>query len=147
MNNLRKKHILFIEHLKEKTGLSLSALAHSAKIADSTLTRFVSRGDFPRLSTATLDKIAKVGKYISYEDYLIKNHKENDQELEFSDAEKYETYDLVKNLMIKLNGSAKPSEVTEITNLTLEVAKKLNAKLITESLAMYVIETNRINHN
>ncbi len=145
MNSLRKKHLCFIEHLKEKTALSITAIAHAANIADSTLTRFVSKDDFPRLSTATLDKIAKVGAYNSYEDYLIKNHvsKEAENNSDFSDAEKYETYDMVKNLIIKLDGAAKPSNVTFITEQTLETARKLGTRFITESLIMYVLESGK----
>lgn len=141
MKNLREKHISFIEHLKENTGLSLTAIAHEAGIADSTLTRFISKEDFPRLSSATLDKIAKVGGYNSYEDYLIKNH--GSKEIEFSDAEKYETYDMVKTLLIKLHGAAKPSDVNDITKKTLETAKRLGTRFITESLIMYVMESEK----
>ncbi len=139
--SLRKKHIQFIEHLREKTGLTYTALAHKADIADSTLTRFVNKPDFPSLSSATLDKIAKVGGYRSYEDYLLNKGAEN--HIEFSDSEKFEIYDMVKNLLIKKDGAAKPEFVRKTTDEVLKTAKKLNTRFVSESLIMYVLEVVR----
>jgi hypothetical protein len=50
---------------------------------------------------------------------------------------------MVKNLLIKLDGTAKPSHITLITEQTLETAKKLNTRFITESLIMYVLESGK----
>lgn len=145
---LRKKHIEFIERIRELTSLTYTALAHSAGLADSTLTRFISKPEFKRLSSATLDKIAKVGGFKSYEDYLIKNHlnKETTEEIEFSDMEKFSTYEMVKTLLSKKKMNLRPADISQITDNVLSSARRLNTKYISESLILYVLEQENLIH-
>ncbi len=138
----RKKHIEYIEYLKERTGMSLSALAKSAGLADSTLTRFLAKKDFKRLSTATLDRLAVAAGFDSYEDYLVETHQDEDKPIGapiIDDAAKFSTYESVKRLLGKRSG-ASPSVVTFVSQEVIAYANKLNTDFISDSLIMYVIE-------
>ncbi len=143
--NLRKKHMEFIERVRELTALSYTALAHSAGLADSTLTRFISKPEFKRLSSATLDKIAGVAGFGSYEDYLIKNHlgKDAGEEVEFSDIEKFSAYEMVKSLISKRKINLRQEDIIRITDKVLTCARRLNTKYISDSLIMYVLEQEK----
>ncbi len=138
----RKKHVEYIEYLKQKTGMSLSALAKSAGLADSTLTRFLAKKEFQRLSTATLDRLAKAAGFDSYEDYLVETHQLEDaphENPEIDDATKFATYESVKRLLGKGRGAA-PSTVTFVSQEVISYANKLKTDFISDSLIMYVIE-------
>lgn len=140
---LRKTHLEYIEYLKSKTGMSLSALAKSAGLADSTLTRFLAKKDYKRLSTATLDRLAKAAGFDSYEDYLVETHQSDVTEQgvpEIDDAAKFATYESVKRLLGKGKGGANPSTVTFISQEVISHANKLKTDFISDSLIMYVIE-------
>jgi len=141
---LRKKHIDFIDQLREKTGLSLSALAKSAGLSDSTLTRFFIKPEFKRLSTASLDKLSKVAGFESYEDYLLETHQTDDNyehKVEINDATKFSVYESVKVLLSKKLGSAKPSTISDVSQEVILYAQKLKTDFISDSLIMYVIES------
>ncbi len=140
---LRKKHVEYIDYLKEKTGMSLSALAKAAGLADSTLTRFLAKHEFKRLSTATLDRLAKVAGFDSYEDYLLETHQEdneNNRKVDIADSTKFATYESVKRLLTKKTGSAKPMVVSQVSQEVLDHAYRLRTDFISDSLIMYVIE-------
>ncbi len=141
---LRKKHLDYIEYIKTRTGLSLSALAKAAGLADSTLTRFTVKKDFKRLSTATLDKLSKVAGFESYENYLVETHQlENEtlgDDFRIEDAQKFELYESVKRLLAKKFGNAKPMMVSNVSQNVLAHAYKLRTDFISDSLIMYVIE-------
>jgi len=139
---LRKKHLEYIDYIKVQTGLSLSALARAADLADSTLTRFMAKKDFQRLSTATLDKLAKVAGFDSYEDYLLETHQDDSSSEKppvIDDASKFATYESVKRLLGKGNG-ASPATVTFVSQEVLSYANKLKTDFISDSLILYVIE-------
>ncbi len=138
----RKKHVEYIEYLKNKTGMSLSALAKSAGLADSTLTRFLAKKEYQRLSTATLDRLAAAAGFDSYEDYLLETHQNespNEKSPEIDDATKFSTYESVKRLLGK-KGSANPGNVTFVCQEVISHANKLKTDFISDSLIMYVIE-------
>ena len=138
----RKKHLEYIEYLKKKTGMSLSALAKSAGLADSTLTRFLAKNEYQRLSTATLDRLASAAGFDSYEDYLVETHQSDDSgktENVINDATKFATYESVKRLLGK-KGGANPSTVTFVSQEVISHANKLKTDFISDSLIMYVIE-------
>ena len=139
----RKKHIEYIEYLKEKTGMSLSALAKSAGLADSTLTRFLAKKEFKRLSTATLDRLAEAAGFDSYEDYLVETHQNEDGGHDvpsIDDATKFSTYESVKRLLSKGRNGANPTTVTFVSQEVISHANKLKTDFISDSLIMYVIE-------
>lgn len=138
----RKKHVEYIEYLKQKTGMSLSALAKSAGLADSTLTRFLAKKEFQRLSTSTLDRLAKAAGFDSYEDYLVETHQADESVHDYTkidDAAKFATYESVKRLLGK-KGGANPNTVTFVSQEVLSHANKLKTDFISDSLIMYVIE-------
>lgn len=139
----RKKHLEYIEYLKKKTGMSLSALAKSAGLADSTLTRFLAKNEYQRLSTATLDRLARAAGFDSYEDYLVETHQldndSKDEPITIDDATKFATYDSVKRLLGK-KGAASPNTVTFVSQEVISHANKLKTDFISDSLIAYVIE-------
>lgn len=138
----RKKHVEYIEYLKNKTGMSLSALAKSAGLADSTLTRFLAKKEYQRLSTSTLDRLAKAAGFDSYEDYLLETHQADASEEKapsIDDATKFSTYESVKRLLGK-KGASNPSTVTFVCQEVISHANKLKTDFISDSLIMYVIE-------
>lgn len=142
---LREKHLDFLEFLKGKTGLTVSAIAKKANISDSTLTRFIRKPEFESLSSTTLDKISKVAGYESYESYLLNEYSAVElQEIKISDAEKFELYESVKRLLAKKYRVASPELVSKISKEVLEDAAKLNTNFISDSLIMYVIEKNEL---
>ncbi len=147
--NIREKHLAFIEDIKSSTGLSVSAIAKKANISDSTLTRFIKKPEFESLSSATLNKVSRVGGYDSYEDYLLKSSGDDSQvkKIEISDAQKFEMYESVKRLLASKYGAANPSLVTSISEQVLVDAYKLNTNFISDSLIMYVIEKDDIESN
>jgi transcriptional regulator with XRE-family HTH domain len=139
----RKKHIEYIEYLKERTGMSLSALAKTAGLADSTLTRFLAKKEYQRLSTATLDRLAKAAGFDSYEDYLVETHQADGAQSDtpiIDDATKFATYESVKRLLSKGKNGANPSTVTFVSQEVISHAGKLKTDFISDSLIMYVIE-------
>ena len=146
MEKVRQRHLKFLEDIKAKSGLSLSALAKKAQLSDSTLTRFVSKEQYNRLSTSSLDKLSQVIGYKSYEDYLfnnVYNNKENDNPYyRIDDAKKFEIYESVKRLLAKRQKIVDPKLATELSQEVLEHAKRLNTSYINDSLIMYVIERN-----
>ncbi|MDX1949947.1 MAG: hypothetical protein SFT90_05550 [Rickettsiales bacterium] len=141
--SLRRKHLKFIEDIKLQTDLSYTGIAMKAGLSDTTLTRFLNHGEYKRLSTSTLDKIAKVANYNSYEDYLFKNKLELDKDakkIEFSESEIYEIFGLTKSLIKKKDLNLSPKALAVIVEKVTQTAKKLNTKFITESLITYVLE-------
>lgn len=149
MVSLRDKHLQYIEFLKQKTGLSVSAIAKKAGISDSTLTRFIKKPEFDSLSSATLDKISKVAGYDSYEKYLVEQHSENDvsKQVNIDDALKFEIYESVKRLLERKYGVASPDQVSKISAEVIEDAGRLKTDFISDSLIMYVIEKNELQGN
>lgn len=145
---MRKKHITFIEHIRDISGLSLSAIARQAKLADTTLTRFMNKPELDSLSAQTLDKVAQIGGYIDYEDFLMMNKAAGSNikadKIKISDAQKFEIYEIVRKLLEKK--SKKPANPNECGTLTSEVINHmhlLNTDFVTESLVMYVIEKTK----
>jgi transcriptional regulator with XRE-family HTH domain len=139
----RKKHLEYIDYLKQRTGMSLSALAKSAGLADSTLTRFLAKKEYQRLSTATLDRLAKAAGFDSYEDYLVETHQSDidpKKDVVINDATKFATYESVKKLLGK-KGGANPSTVTFVSQEVISHANKLGTDFISDSLISYVIES------
>lgn len=145
--DLRSKHLDFIEHLKVKARMSVSAIAHEAGVSDSTLTRFISKDNYKNLSSATLDKIAKVGGYKSYEDYLVEKGRgeggSGKKNIEISDGQKFEIYEMVKRLSDRHEYEYSPDQISEIALLVIKNAENMNTNFITDSLVMYVIEVYR----
>jgi transcriptional regulator with XRE-family HTH domain len=149
MDKIRVRHIDFLNKMRRRTGLSLSALAHKAGLSDSTLTRFIKKESHKRLSTATLDKLSQAGGYDSYEDYLYASLEDNlDSEggfNEIDDAKKFEIYEGVKRILNKTSRDASPPRVAALSQEVLDHAKRLNTSFIHDSLIAYVIE--RSDHN
>ena len=138
----RKKHLEYIEYLKQQTGLSLSGLAKAAGLSDSTLTRFFVKNDYQRLSTATIDKLAKVAGFDSYEHYLLETHQADipKEKIEIEDSTKFMVYDSTKRLLEKTKDITKPDVVSFVAQEVIANAQKLKTNFIPDSLVMFVIE-------
>ncbi|HCR85645.1 MAG TPA: hypothetical protein DIV86_03100 [Alphaproteobacteria bacterium] len=144
---MRKKHINFIEHIRGLTGLSLSAIARQADIADTTLTRFMNKAELEALSTQTLDKVAKTGGYRDYEDFLLKNKNTGSthgkKELTINDAQKFEIYEMARKLLKTNNKNPSPDECSNIASEVIKYMQLLNTDFVSESFVMYVIEKRK----
>lgn len=145
---MRKRHITFLDHIKSLTNLSYSAIAREAGVSETTLTRFISKENFDSLSQQTLDKVAKVGGYNNYEDFLLTNKFAGNpvdvKQVEISDAQKFEIYEAVKRVLSGVKGS-QATDIKTVTDITTEVIKTmklLNTKFVTDSLILYVIESD-----
>jgi transcriptional regulator with XRE-family HTH domain len=146
---MREKHLQFLDHVKTLTNLSLSGIARKAEIAETTLTRFVSKENFESLSQQTLDKVAKIAGYENYEDFIFTNRiagspiKTN--KIKISDAEKFEIYENVKRIFSKkLKNSPSPQLVSKITQLVVTSMELMNTSYVSDSLILYVIEKENL---
>lgn len=66
----RDKHLAFLRAIESEMGEKISAIATIAKIAPSTLNRFIATPAMERLSTKTLNAVARAAGYSSYEEYV-----------------------------------------------------------------------------
>jgi SOS-response transcriptional repressor LexA len=68
MTKLRDQQIAWLDHIKDKSGLTITEIARAAKLDPSTLTRFVNRNDKGHsLSTRTVKKIEDATRVPAYE--------------------------------------------------------------------------------
>lgn len=68
----RQRHLKFIQRMCEETGLAPTTLAKKAKVADTTITRFMKpESTLQSLTTKTLSALAQAAGYHSYEDAVL----------------------------------------------------------------------------
>lgn len=147
---MRSKHINFLEHIRDISGLSLSAIARAANIADTTLTRFMNKSEIEALSAQTLNKVAKIGGYENYEDFLLMNNSSGNfivtNKVKITDAQKFEIYESVRKLIEKANknNSVNSNKISQITQEVINHMQILNTNFVSESLIAYVLEKDNL---
>jgi transcriptional regulator with XRE-family HTH domain len=145
--NIRDKTIDFLNKIQAQTGMSFHAISIKAGLASSTVNRFIKTPALQEISLSSLNKIAKVAGYKSYEDFYVQTEQNSDAKtnnIKIEDSQKFEIYEMVKKLYKVKNPNGSLEDISNISQEVIKHAYMLNTNFISESLVMYVIEKIKI---